>query len=92
MKNRLPHRRFPVNIAKFLRSPILNNICEQLLREDEVRKASVNCTLRQRSTTTSDWLRKAWEIKYEEEQASMKTKVEEILEFYEEKLDSYTIC
>ena len=39
--------------------------------EDEVRKASVNCTLRQTSTTTGDWLRKAWEIKYEEERTSI---------------------
>ena len=39
--------------------------------EDEVRKASLNCTLRQTSTTTGDWLRKAWEIKYEEERTSI---------------------
>ena len=70
-KKRLQHRCFLVNIAKFLRSPILKNICEQLLMEDEVRKASVNCTLRQTSTTTGDGLRKAWEIKYEEERTSI---------------------
>ena len=70
-KKRLQHRCFLVNIAKFLRSPILKNICEQLLMEDEVRKASLNCTLRQTSTTTGDWLRKAWEIKYEEERTSI---------------------
>ena len=31
LKDRLQHRSFPVNIAKFLRTPILKNICEQLL-------------------------------------------------------------
>ena len=31
IKKRLQHRCFPVNIAKFLRTSILNNICEQLL-------------------------------------------------------------
>ena len=31
IKKRLQHRCFPVNIAKFLRTPILKNICEQLL-------------------------------------------------------------
>ena len=31
IKKRLQHRCFPVNIAKFLRTPILKNICERLL-------------------------------------------------------------
>ena len=31
IKNRLQHRFFPVNIANFLRIPILKNICERLL-------------------------------------------------------------
>ena len=31
MKKWLQHRYFPVNIAKFLRTPILKNICERLL-------------------------------------------------------------
>ena len=31
LKKRLQHRYFPVNIAKFLRTPILRNICERLL-------------------------------------------------------------
>ena len=31
IKKRLQHRRFPVNIAKFLRTIILKNICERLL-------------------------------------------------------------
>ena len=31
MKKRLEYRCFPVNIAKFLRAPILKNICERLL-------------------------------------------------------------
>ena len=31
IKNRLQHRYFPVNIAKFLRTSILENICERLL-------------------------------------------------------------
>ena len=31
IKKRLQHRCFPVNVAKFLRAPILNNICQQLL-------------------------------------------------------------
>ena len=30
IKNRLQHRFFPVNIAKFLKAPILQNICERL--------------------------------------------------------------
>ena len=30
IKKRLQHRCFPVNIGKFLRKPILENICEQL--------------------------------------------------------------
>ena len=29
-KKTLPHRRFPVNIAKFLRKPVLKNICKRL--------------------------------------------------------------
>ena len=33
IKKRLQHRWFPMNIAKFLRAPILKNICEQLLRK-----------------------------------------------------------
>ena len=31
IKKRLQHMYFPVNIAKFLRTPILKNICEWLL-------------------------------------------------------------
>ena len=31
IKKILQHRCFPANIAKFLRTPILNNICEQVL-------------------------------------------------------------
>ena len=31
LKNTLRHRCFPVNIAKFLRTPILKSICERLL-------------------------------------------------------------
>ena len=31
-KKRLWHRRFPVNFAKYLRTPILKNICERLSR------------------------------------------------------------
>ena len=31
IKKRLQHRCFPVNIAKFLRTPILKNICKPLL-------------------------------------------------------------
>ena len=31
IKKRLQHRCFPVNIAKFLRTFILKNICERLL-------------------------------------------------------------
>ena len=31
IKKRLQHRCFPVNFAKFLRTPILRNICERLL-------------------------------------------------------------
>ena len=31
MKKRLQHRRFPVKSAKFLRTPILRNICERPL-------------------------------------------------------------
>ena len=31
VKKRLQHRCFPVNTEKFLRTPILKNICEQLL-------------------------------------------------------------
>ena len=30
-KRRLKHKLFPANIAKFLRAPILKNICERLL-------------------------------------------------------------
>ena len=31
IKKRLQHRCFPVNVMKFFRTHILNNICEQLL-------------------------------------------------------------
>ena len=31
IKKRLQHRCFPVNITKFLRIPILKNICQRLL-------------------------------------------------------------
>ena len=31
LKERLQHKFFPVNIAKFLKTPILKNICERLL-------------------------------------------------------------
>ena len=31
IKKRFQHRSFPVNIAKFLRKPILKNICKRLL-------------------------------------------------------------
>ena len=30
IKKKLQHRYFPVNITKFLRTPILKNICERL--------------------------------------------------------------
>ena len=33
IKKRLQHRCFPVSIAKFLRTPILKNICKQLTLE-----------------------------------------------------------
>ena len=33
VKKRIQHRCFPVNIAKFLKTPIMKNICEQLLPE-----------------------------------------------------------
>ena len=33
---RLQHRYFPVNIAKFLRTSVLKNICEQLLLNEVV--------------------------------------------------------
>ena len=33
IKKRLQHRWFPTNIAKFLRTPILKDICERLLLE-----------------------------------------------------------
>ena len=33
LKKRLQYRRFPVNIAKFLKPPILKNICERLFLE-----------------------------------------------------------
>ena len=33
IKNRLKHRCFPVNIVKFLRTPILKNICKRLVLE-----------------------------------------------------------
>ena len=32
LKKRLQHSCFPVNIQKILRTPILKNICKQLLR------------------------------------------------------------
>ena len=38
LKKRLQHRCFHVNIAKFLRTPILKNIYEQLLLEIYVEK------------------------------------------------------
>ena len=31
VEKRLQHKCFPVNIAKFLRTPILKDICERLL-------------------------------------------------------------
>ena len=31
MQTKLQHWYFPVNVAKFLRAPILKNICERLL-------------------------------------------------------------
>ena len=31
IRKRLQHRRFPVNFAKFLKTPILKSICERLL-------------------------------------------------------------
>ena len=34
IKKRLQHRFFPVNITKFLRTPILKNMCERLLLFD----------------------------------------------------------
>ena len=36
VKKRLQHRCFPVNIVKFLRTPILKYICERLLRISEM--------------------------------------------------------
>ena len=36
IKNRLQHSCFPVKFAKFLRTPILKNICERLLLNTEV--------------------------------------------------------
>ena len=35
------HRCFPVNIAKFLRTPILNNICEGLLLDSFLSKIMI---------------------------------------------------
>ena len=42
INERLQHRCFPVNIANFLRAPILKNICEQLLLDI---KLQLNSTL-----------------------------------------------
>ena len=36
IKQRLQHRYCPVNIAKFLRTPILKNICKGLLLDDKI--------------------------------------------------------
>ena len=36
MEIRLQRRRFPMNIAKLLRPPILKNICERLLFKTDV--------------------------------------------------------
>ena len=43
LKKRLQHRCFLVHIAKFLRTPLLKNICERLLLHLEVR-LSRECT------------------------------------------------
>ena len=34
IKKRHQHKCFPVNIAEFLRAPILKNICERMLLDD----------------------------------------------------------
>ena len=36
IKKKLRHRCFPVNIAKFFRTPILKNICERLVLTKEI--------------------------------------------------------
>ena len=33
IEKRLQHRCFPVNIENFLRTPIMKNVCEQLLQQ-----------------------------------------------------------
>ena len=52
IEKRLQHRCFPVNIAKFLRTPILKNICERLLLEIFQNTYFVE----QLWTAASDWL------------------------------------
>ena len=42
IKKRLEHRGFPVNIATFLRTPTLKNICEQLLLSSYTHIAQCN--------------------------------------------------
>ena len=42
IKKRFQNKCFPVNISKFLRTPILKNICEPLLRLLEVKFGFVN--------------------------------------------------
>ena len=42
IKIRLQHRCFPVNFAKFLRTPILKNICERLLLENDFNRFGTN--------------------------------------------------
>ena len=42
-KIRLPHRWFPVNFMKLLRTPILKNICQQMLLQTKDRKKLTFC-------------------------------------------------
>ena len=48
IKKRFQHRRFPVNIEKFLRTSILKNICEQLLLGAEMKMERLTSLWHQR--------------------------------------------
>ena len=45
IKKRLKHRCFPVNMAKFSRTPILKNICGCFLKYNEFKQLTLSCIM-----------------------------------------------
>ena len=64
IKKRLQHRFFPVNIAKFLRTPVLENICERLFERFPTWASNITRNMGIEEDIFSKTKKKHWKFSY----------------------------